>query len=627
MPSRIVKVEVSRRGPQGAIDPADRARIDAAVEVAEAITAVVQTATDAQAGAVAAAGQSSGFATAAQQAASTAATQAAAAIAPAAADAIRAQVATDADRAASAATQVAGAAADITALKDTVSAVSAPALRRSTDAAFRVHEVMDLGGGYHLPGLGGVSVQDHIRRLREGAASVREQLVGLAAKVGVGTVVNAVSDLGCDPNGLIDCRAIINPAINTLKASTSGPKTIFFPRGVYRIDGGAIIPQSGVSIIGAGRDETRFLPVSYFSAFLKKTGASPSNYLENVVFANFSIDGSQQIIDPGRGSYWVETKGFFFQGFRRCLFTDIALYDTAATSMGIDFAEESIIQRVLVRNGGRLAYAVGAPGASGIGIGTGWAQSEPLLITDCIAEDCTNYGIFVERQGDQYSLHAARHTIVSGCVIKGNAYGLGEAGCDGTIFASNQVTDNTHGGVAIHGGTVNEAHPGNSTMLSGNLIARNGGPGVKYDGTKNSGTIGYSSEGNRIEANAGPGHSITGGAGAVDDFSIADTVIARNGGHGIHVAQGTLTNFDITGARLLNNTGSAVRLDATVTGGRVAGCTMRDLRGGVATQTGSITGSGALTDFDIAENVGVGCGPITLTGAQTRVTTGRNVGM
>lgn len=618
--SRIVKVEVSKRGPQGAIDPQDRARFDAAVDVAETVTAIVDDVTAAR-------DTATGAATTATQAAQTAAADAVAAVAPAAADAIRAEVAADADRAEQAAQSVSGAATDIATLKDTVATVAAPALRRSTDAEYRVHEVMDLGGGLHLPGLRGLSVQDHIQRLHRDAGNVSDSIARLSKSVGAGAVVNAVSDLGCDPNGLIDCRAIINPAINALKASTSGPKTIFFPRGVYRIDGGAIIPQSGVSIIGAGRDETRFLPVSYFSAFLKKTGQTPSNYLENVVFANFSIDGSQQIIDPGRGSYWVETKGFFFQGFRRCLFTDIALYDTAATSMGIDFADGSIIQRVLVRNGGRLAYGIGAPGASGIGIGTGWAQSEPLLVTDCISEGCTNYGMFVERQGDQYSLHTARHTIISNCISKGNGYGLGEAGCDGTIFTGNQVTDNVRDGVAIHGGTVNAAHPGNSTMLAGNLIARNGGAGVKYDGTKNSGTIGYSSEGNRIEANAGPGHSITGGTGTVDDFSIADTVISRNGGHGIHVAQGTLTNFDITGARLLNNTGSAVRLDAAITGGRVAGCTMRDLRGAGATQTGSVTGSGALTDFDIAENVGAGCGPINLTGTQTRVTTGRNVGM
>ena len=121
--SRIVKVEVSRRGPQGAINPADQARIDAAAEIAETIQAVVQTATDAQAGAVAAAGQSATSATAAQQAASTAATQAAAAIAPAAADAIRAQVATDADRAEAGAARAEVAAVAVPAVLDRVASL------------------------------------------------------------------------------------------------------------------------------------------------------------------------------------------------------------------------------------------------------------------------------------------------------------------------------------------------------------------------------------------------------------------------------------------------------------------------------------------------------------------------
>ena len=140
MPSRIVKVEVSRRGPQGGIDPADRARVDAAIEVAETITAVIQTATDAQAGAVAAAGQSSAAAEAAQQAAATAATDAATAIAPAAADAIRAQVATDADRAEAAAAQVPAVQAEIAAPFQTAMLGSATVTR--VDAVGNAIEVM-----------------------------------------------------------------------------------------------------------------------------------------------------------------------------------------------------------------------------------------------------------------------------------------------------------------------------------------------------------------------------------------------------------------------------------------------------------------------------------------------------
>ena len=52
-----------------------------------------------------------------------------------------------------------------------VKTVSAPALRRSTEAQSRVHDLIDLSGGLHLTGLGGKSVQEHItttqRRLKE----------------------------------------------------------------------------------------------------------------------------------------------------------------------------------------------------------------------------------------------------------------------------------------------------------------------------------------------------------------------------------------------------------------------------------------------------------------------------
>lgn len=54
--SRIVRVEVSRRGPQGAIDPQDRARFDHAIEVAETVEAVAETVTQAAGTAVEASG-------------------------------------------------------------------------------------------------------------------------------------------------------------------------------------------------------------------------------------------------------------------------------------------------------------------------------------------------------------------------------------------------------------------------------------------------------------------------------------------------------------------------------------------------------------------------------------------
>ena len=140
--SRIVKVEVSRRGPAGAIDPADRARIDAAIDVAETITAVIQTATDAQAGAVAAAGLSADNASAAQQAA-TQATTAAAEAAPAAAAAVQAALAADAERAETAATQSTAAAAAAQQAATTAAADAAVAAAPAAADAIRAQVATD----------------------------------------------------------------------------------------------------------------------------------------------------------------------------------------------------------------------------------------------------------------------------------------------------------------------------------------------------------------------------------------------------------------------------------------------------------------------------------------------------
>ncbi len=605
-------------------------------------------------------------ATTATQAASTAAQDAAAAVAPAAADAIRAQVAADADRAETAASRyeevpvpAIGQLVDATGVPflcadlagglhlpglrgksvqdhlrdqgqrvtaattaaeagaraaEAIGDVAAPALRRSTDAQHRVHDVVDMMGGLHLPGLGGRSVQEHVRALHE-------KLVQQARQIAYATVVDAVRDLGCDPNGRNNCDAIVNAAMVKLSAATTGPATIYFPRGTYRL-ANEVKPERGVSMVGESRDAVTFLPVARKAAF-QRIGEV---YLERAMFVNFTVDGANQ---PLGGGYSVGVKGMFFQGFRLCVFHHLRIVNTGATGLGIDFADASLITENIVDNCGRLAV-FGEYGASGIGIGTGRLQDEPLIVANNMCRDNTNYGIFVERQGAADVLHDARHTIIADNISARNGYGIGEAGADGTLIVGNQITDNTAAGVTMHRGTVAASHAGLMTQISGNHIARNGGRGVEFNVVSGStGPRGYASDGNRIEGNGGAGHFFANAnAGATDDLAIRGDEIIGNGGPGIHWAAGSLTNADILAPRLIRNTGPAIRIDAALTGGRIWGATMRDLRGGTATQTAGIIGNGALTDFDIAECQYVGpASPLNLTGPQTRVTLGRNPGL
>lgn len=479
-----------------------------------------------------------------------------------------------------------------------------------------IYEAADAAGGRYLPGLGGRSVQDHFKRLTSRLSALE------AAATTESVRVNAVTDLGCDPTGKAPCQSIINSAINRLTAANIGPCHIYFPRGRYLLTD-RIQPKSNVSIIGEARDGVVFLPTGIRAAFDRRGNLT---WLENCVFRNFSVDGIGQVLNGG--SYDVQTKGAFFQGFRNCLFVDLHFKNTGATSLGIDFADASIIQRVLVENGGRLA-TVGQPGASGIGIGTGWLQSEPLIIADCICLENKNYGIFVERQVGAEVQYDARHNIFIGNICRGNNHAFGEAGCSGSIVVGNQFTDSLGSGVALHRGTLNNGpHPGSHTVLRNNLIARNAGGGVEFDGRATFGPWGYSSGGNQIRDNGGHGHWLRGGTGGtVQDFRFGDDEIWGNAGHAIYVESGTFENLDIMSPRCMNNAGAAIRLDAPITGGRIFGATIRDLRGVGATQTQSIIGSGALTDFDISETHGVGCSAINLTGTLIRVTYGRNPGV
>lgn len=628
LPIGLPTIERAEAAVQRAEAAAETAAADA---IAAAQPAIVQATQDAVAGAeaqIAADRQAAqDAATAATVAAQTAAADAAALAAPAAAAAIRDEVKADADRAEVAATGVAADRAKINRLDTAVSEVAAPALMRLTDAQGAVWGMVDLVGGLHLTGLD-MSVQGHIAKLM----NLRGSDNGSSPQAADTQVIDVVRDAGIDNTGAVSVSTTINQLVQTVAASTAGPKTLFFPRGRYAL-GSAIIPANGVSFVGAGDNQTVFAPSARESAFNWNMVNGVQNWLTNCTFASFAIDGSGQY---GGGSsqngYDVRTKGAFFQGFRDCRFLNLRIENTWATGLGIDFADRALISGVWVRGCGRGAVR-GDPGASGIGIGTGWAQSEPLIITDWHSYDNTNYGVFVERQADAAAVYDARHTIVTNGVAKGNNHAFGEAGCDGTIVSACQLSDSYGANVSIHRGTLNNGpHPGTRTILSSNQIMRGGGAGIEYDATVSRGARGYTSIGNRIEDNTGPGHlimhTVSGSNPVVDDLSIRGDDIIGNGAEGIYVKQGSFTNFDVLSARLLRNTGAAIRLDGNIRGSALRDAVMRDLRGS-ATQTSSITGGGNLTDVDIdgCHFVGPNPSPVALTGTQTRVTLGRNIGM
>lgn len=672
--SRIVKVEVSRRGPQGAINPADQARIDAAAEIAETITAVVQTATDAQAGAVAAAGQSSGFATAAQQAASTAATQAAALAAPAAADAVRAEVAADADRAEDAvaivADRVTTAATDrlliitdgddrpvaymdgdaelhLSRLGDksvqqhvldaavageSVDRIAAPQLRQMTSAEGHVFDLTDELGNWYIPRLGHQSVQDHILRMKDRFAELPGAAVTEMLKRR--RVYDAVLDFGVPNDGITNASPAIQSAYDILYAQSNalGPSVLYFREGVYRLDA-FILPKPNVTTVGAGWGKSRFLPTGVQSAFLR-------NALPPLTRANFidvEIDGTEQTYTGPR----VSTKGMFFQHWADCQFLRVYIHDTWATGLGIDFSAPvgmngapggSWIIDGRFEGCGRGSQ-FNDPGSSGIGIGTGYYQNEPLIIARNICRGSKNFGIFLERQHEAAHQYVARQTIITDNICSANGAGIGEVGAGGTVLNSNQCNDNVLHGIYLYGGTIGGPyegpHPGQETMIAENVCTGNGGDGIRWDGTLNKPTItkGFYTDHNQMHRNAGAGMRLMGSATVeMTDFAMRGDEVKANGGGGIVLQGGSFRALDILHPRLIDNTGTGLQIDAALTDSRIHGLTARSTLA-TALQTTAIAGTGALTRVDISECVQTGhATPDALTGARTSFTTGRNPG-
>lgn len=660
MPSRIVKVEVSRRGPQGAIDPQDRARFDAAVDVAETVTAIVDDVTAAR--------------DTATQAATTAAQDAAAAVAPAAADAIRGQVAADADRAEAAVEVVADRV--VTAPTDSllvindadsravaymddaaelhlarlggksvqqhvldaapaaasVDRIAAPHLRQMTSAEGHVFDLTDEMGNWYIPRLGHKSVQDHILQMRDKFAelpgnAVREMLKRRR-------VYDAVHDFGVPNDGIINASPAIQAAYNALGAQANilGPSVLYFREGVYRLDA-YITPSSNVTTVGAGWGKARFLPTGIQSAFLRNSAT-----LVRANFIDVEIDGTEQFYDGGAR---VSTKGMFFQRWADCQFLRVYIHDVWATGLGIDFSAGEtptggpggswIIDGRFEDNGRGSQF--NDPGSSGIGIGTGRYDKEPLIISRNICRGNRNFGIFLERQHQSSDIYVARQNIISDNICSENGAGIGEVGAGGTVLAGNQCNDNILHGLYLYGGTVGSAnegpHPGQETMVAENVCTGNGGDGLRWDGTLNKPTItkGFYTDHNQFHRNAGAGIRFIGPADLeMTDFALRNDEVKGNGAGGIVLQSGRFRAFDILHPRIIDNTGTGLQIDAALTDSRILGLTARSTLA-EALQTTAIAGSGALTGVDISESIQTGhATAAALTGAQTNITFGRNPG-
>ncbi len=173
------------------------------------------------------------------------------------------------------------------------------------------------------------------------------------------------------------------------------------------------------------------LDMFYYNELIDSQGTNPQ-YLENVSFSNFIIDG-----ESVRGkNYNTSGKGFMINLCRNCFWNNITIQNTDATGFGMDNVINGKISNSTAINCGKNASA-NSEGASGFGIGTGYSNEESVIIENCKSIGNKKYGYFFEHQGifnRYYQASSSKGFIVRNSTATGNLYNFGGRRANDTSY-------------------------------------------------------------------------------------------------------------------------------------------------------------------------------------------------
>ncbi|WP_200207277.1 right-handed parallel beta-helix repeat-containing protein [Micromonospora coerulea] len=331
-------------------------------------------------------------------------------------------------------------------------------------------------------------------------------------------------------------------------------RVIYCPPGIYSVRDAGTVWRSGVSLIGAGPAATRFVlsnegnradptPLAFWTTV--QHGASRDRHIADCTFADFEIDGS----GVAMAEYNYLAKGLGLQYVVRGVFRNLYIHHTAATGLGCDFLQDSIIDGVMVVGCGRLDNGEEMGGAGiGVGIG-GWGTVERLTIANCTTLGNGTNGIFLELQKAHWP--PPRGYRIVGCHSQGNRFGISDWGADGLIVTACTMTGNLEAGFDISAnGTAGVA--GRGGLLTDCVIDGNLADGVSVGNTPGP----YTVRGNRISGNGQYGyHEHNLGRGYQDpamDIVIESNEFWGNGLDGIRIDR-AMTDSVLLNNRIRNN--------------------------------------------------------------------------
>ena len=296
-------------------------------------------------------------------------------------------------------------------------------------------------------------------------------------------MINAKS-YGLKGDGSTDDAPLLIALVSELNGKGGG--TIYLPNGRYKLNS-RVTWKSNVSLVGESY-KAILMPYCDMSqgfaaiSWLNTDGTQQAEYdssnpMVNCHFRNFTIDG----INQNPSVYDSYPKGINMHFLKNCTFEKIQFLNIYATGLGVDFLEDVFIHNIYCYNCGR-GYVVTTDekiaGGAGIGIGTMGMEKESCIISDCIADGCGNYGIFVEGGSTFPENGCNSHYTIANCqCINGRNYGIAVKCTDNVMIANNIMRNNARDGFAM---LKRDSRRCVNVQIVGNLSTLNAGCGFRF---------------------------------------------------------------------------------------------------------------------------------------------------
>lgn len=363
-------------------------------------------------------------------------------------------------------------------------------------------------------------------------------------------MVNAKS-YGIKGDGETDDSILLNDLVAKLNAEGGG--VIYLPDGKYRLNS-RITWKSNVSLVGESYNAVLipycdnsvsqgFAAISWLNTDGTSQGVyDGENPMVNCHFSNFTIDG----INQNPSNYDSFPKGINMHFLKDCTFEKIQFLNIYATGLGVDFLEDVFIHNIYCYNCGR-GYVVttdeNIAGGAGIGIGTMGMEKESCIISDCIADGCGNYGIFLEGGSIFPENGCKSHYTIANCqCINGRNYGIAVKGTDNVVIANNIMRNNARDGFAM---LKRYSRRCVNVQIVGNLSTLNTGCGYRFaDGDY----ADYISDDIYVKNNVSEGNSKDGIliSTIVTNMFVENNIFKSNG-RGIAISKNTYNELYFTG--------------------------------------------------------------------------------